>query len=161
MKKLIILFLLLASVSFGQGIIPAPPKALDPADFTGKYLYSNGTAFVPVSKSEILGYKSYVALLSQAGDSTEPIGIELQNDLGEMTWNYGNVGSYNVSCNALFKANKTFVIARIDSDLIFDSEFFIQVGWRTSSIIDVNILNGSMLNVAGLGSAYIEIRVYN
>lgn len=159
MKKLIIIFLFIATNLFSQGLVTHPP-ALDPADFTGKYIYSNGTAFVPVTRSEILGYKSYVALLSQS-DTNAPVATVLQNEIGEIIWSRSSTGIFTAISNGLFTENKTHLSVSLDIVLVYESERFSFLNWQTTSILDLNINSGNLTTVDGIGRAYVEIRVYN
>lgn len=60
------------------------------------------------SPEATLGYKVYVALLSQSGTSAPTVTV-LQNTLGgAISWTYNGVGTYNGTLNGVFIASKTF-----------------------------------------------------
>jgi hypothetical protein len=57
-----------------------------------------------------LGYKVYVALLTQTGTDA-PVATILQNTLGVVpTWSYEGVGEYQLNQTGLFTLNKTIVL---------------------------------------------------
>lgn len=77
--------------------------------YIGKYLYGTDSGFVPVSKSDILGYTRYVALLTQSS-TTAPTATVLENSTGAtFTYSYENAGEYVITCNLpLFESGVFF-----------------------------------------------------
>jgi len=61
------------------------------------------------TRSDILGYKSYVALLTQTGINA-PVPIVLQDDIGGISFVRSSIGTYDIiSTNTNFPYDKTFV----------------------------------------------------
>jgi hypothetical protein len=53
-----------------------------------------------------VGYKEYVALLTQAGTDA-PAATVLSNTLGAIVWAYASVGQYSATLSGAFPATKT------------------------------------------------------
>ena len=102
----ILIILLFATNLFGQTLTPSN-NALNPADFTGKYIYSDGTSFIPKSKSEILGYTTYMANLYSV--DTNITATVFMNELGTVTITRLSAGVYSISKGSAFDINKTYV----------------------------------------------------
>lgn len=108
-----------------------------------------------------LGYKKYVALLSQSGTDA-PTAIILENTLGVTpTFVYNTVGQYSIIATGKFTIDKTAVtISQIDSD----------AGKRMVYQDDINTINIYSYDSSGspnddslndnVAYTVIEIRVY-
>lgn len=109
------------------------------------------------------GYKTYVATLTQSGTNA-PEAIELENNLGTITFTYEDVGYYLGTCTGKF-ADRTKCIIFIGK-----KSFAGNVGIYTSreTIVDVNDNNSFYIFTAYGGNmdnnildcTPIEIRVY-
>jgi hypothetical protein len=63
------------------------------------------------TRSDILGYKSYVAILNQTGIDA-PVANVLYNDIGLVTWNYAGVGQYTGSCPSFDETKMTVQLSQ-------------------------------------------------
>jgi hypothetical protein len=65
--------------------------------------------WISSNRAAVLGYKEYVALLTQTGTSA-PVATVLYNDLGgAVVWTRTLVGTYEGTTDSLFTVNKTIV----------------------------------------------------
>ena len=103
-------------------------------------------------------YKVYTALLTQTGTNA-PTAIELENTIGEISYNYFSSGNYYINSDGLFILDKTWISMipndnvlggiTINLSLIDNDKLFL----RTNDGIDSdNVL---------VNNTSIEIRVYN
>lgn len=167
MKRLIlILLIVIPTLVYGQfniwSSVPAPQPALDPADFSGgKFIQESNGAFVPVTRSDILGYKSYVASLAQVG-TENPTAIVFKSELDTITIIRNTPGVYTLTINGGFSVNKTDIrITNYAPDKINGNISYLQGGvingeikiTQTSFVVDETI------NIDEF-SCNIEIRVY-
>jgi len=98
------------------------------------------------------GYKSYVALISQQG-TNDPTVVILENNLGDIDWQYDGNGSYEGYLSNSFPAGKTFVrisssnnVSQIVTAYRFNNNYIYITTGGTNSILNNNAF---------------EIRVYN
>lgn len=110
-----------------------------------------------------LPYKVYTALITQTGVSA-PTAIELENTIGEITWEYLTTGLYTANSAGLFTVDKTWTVF----GSIFDATVALNVpvtsgsnGNSLPNIINVRVFGGDYLGDGLLTQASIEIRVYN
>jgi hypothetical protein len=100
-------------------------------------------------------YKVYTALLTQTGTDA-PVATVLENTLGNITYSYSEVGSYNINSSSLFTENKTFIFINNGDSLSNKANY------ESSNIIQIESLNNSITSENGLLlNTSIEIRVYN
>lgn len=103
-------------------------------------------------------YKVYTALLTQTGTDA-PVAIVLENTLGEITFGYISVGSYEVISDGLFVLNKTAWLSSQNYINIGNEITYINYGDANTlyidTIEDTTGTNGMLVN------STIEIRVYN
>ena len=100
----------------------------------------------------ILGYKSYIALITQTGTGA-PTAIVLNNTLGDVTFAYFSTGVYKIeSISDLFTLDKTFLN-------IANSNTINRTG-LTGLVINSYNAAGTLANGL-LNNTSIEIRVYN
>lgn len=107
-----------------------------------------------------VGYRSYVALLTQTATDA-PTAVVLYNDLGgDITYSYGGNGTYSVVSSGLFTDNKTFFL--LDNEN-FNINALCTCGWadaNTLTIMTVDPTTGTKTN-AYLRKTPFEIRVYS
>jgi hypothetical protein len=107
-------------------------------------------------------YKRYRALVTQVGTSL-PTVIELENEIGAISWLYGGVGYYTINSAGLFTLDKTMIFngtetgglggaADVKAGKIDANQLFITT---TKTPSDHSGLNGA------LNKTSIEIIVYN
>jgi hypothetical protein len=132
-------------------------KPADPAP--GDSLVWNGTEWVAQASTGggALPYKVYTALLSQSGTDA-PIAAVLHNTLGNVVWEYFDLGIYVGRLNGVLIGNKTHFIGsngfnnhHLYSFSISDDDDTVQVAVTD---LDGNYIDGKLY----LNS--IEIRVY-
>lgn len=106
--------------------------------------------------SQNVGYKSYVASLSQSGTSA-PTATVMYNDIGTITPTYVAPGQYSFTSSGLFTSQKTFsVINQTDEASTFTTVYF------STNRIDVRSYETLTETSANdlLSGTSIEIRVY-
>jgi len=103
-------------------------------------------------------YKVYTALLSQSGTDA-PVATVLENTIGNITFQYIDVGNYVGTSSALFTENKTFIVfsntangGYIYTDGQINNGEFV---FFTARVIDNEKTDDFLLKTP------IEIRVYN
>lgn len=86
----------------------ATPAIQTDSVFQGAMLqYDTTNGWESVDRAAVLGYKEYVALLTQAGTDA-PVATVLYNDLGgTVVWAYGGNGEYSATLTGAFVLNKT------------------------------------------------------
>jgi hypothetical protein len=104
-------------------------------------------------------YKSYMAIISQAGTGAPTVDTLLENTLGgTITFEYLSLGTYRVVSPVLFTNNKTTVTV---SNGYYSPTIISAYNNSTSRIIVAcNDLSGALVNDSLLHSV-LEIRVYN
>jgi hypothetical protein len=129
-----------------------------------KFLWQLLNRTISEAKVYILGYRSYIALLTQV-ETDPPTAIVLENTLGEISYGYEGAGVYNVLSNGLFTPNKTWFMGSAAPDGTTGLNEPIAVNFNASNLPNSLslIVNGgdypSGRNVLNLTP--IEIRVYN
>lgn len=118
-----------------------------------------GSAFKSrkTKRSYLLGYKSYVALLTQTGTSA-PSAIVLDNSLGfTPVWSYDSQGSYFLTYSGGFTTNKTTVLINQNRSNRHNAAY-----WNDSNSITVetSVISTNTLADDILENTLIEIRVY-
>lgn len=131
------------------------------SDKTKNYLISSLKNYI-LNGLDTRPYKVYTALLSQSGTS-DPVATVLENTIGDISFEYIDIGAYTISSNNLFTENKTIVlqdqqINRNDND----TDYCIRIVYDdvNSIIINTAFLDTTEINDALLNTP-IEIRVYN
>lgn len=160
-KKLIILFLLIAGISYSQSLQPAV-NALNPADFSGgKFIQESNGAFVPKTLAELRGYKVYTALLTQTGENA-PTASVLQNDFGEITFTYVGVGLYTIESSGLFTTSKTVALILNHEQLADGNAASVEILTSTANLINIITYADKYVTPSNeeLNNTPIEIRVY-
>jgi hypothetical protein len=124
----------------------------------------------PVSMQDITDsvrpYKVYTALVSQSGEN-DPEVIVLENTIGEIEWNYRNVGNYSAELVDAFTDNKTaFFISGLDGDSGDGGGSPLGSGtsivFMSKNRVDLFVVDPSGNSMDGSLVKYpIEIRVYN
>ena len=133
-----------------------PPTIYKPGKLNYVWNYLGTT--LKEFKAKLLGYRSYVAVVSQTG-TTPPTAVVLENSLGEITFTYDGVGSYLiVSATDAFIANKTVVLNTVSTDL--GNPSFLTTLLGSSSEIAIAQVDATGVGVNGFTNATIEIRVY-
>jgi len=104
-------------------------------------------------------YKAYTAILTQSGTG-QPTVTELENELGNITWNRSSEGQYfATSNNGSFKANKTISFTSMDGELRdpsaptsvvafsnrIDNSTLVVATWMYDSIWTVADINGQLV----------------
>lgn len=101
-------------------------------------------------------YKSYVALLTQAG-SAAPTAVVLENEIGTMVYTRDTTGEYKITCTNAFVLNKSAIfIQGMNAQYIRTNK--LNVSSYTISTLDIS---GSDPADSVLGGTVVEIRVYN
>jgi len=118
----------------------------------------NLTVTQSINGAPVVGYKKYIALISQTGTNDPTLSI-LENTIGDIVWTRGGVGDYSGTLIGAFLQPKTYIIFQnfysgTGSHISFierisDNEINIVTKDNTNTFID-NVLNYTT----------IEIRVY-
>lgn len=127
---------------------------------SGQVLTSQGIGLPTVWQTPSLGYKQYVAVISQSGTSAPTETYLLKNTFTTpLSFAYFAVGRYRLNCTFEFTSSKTIVFINPG----FPPDGF-TVGWEYNSdsqlTIHVRDKNGSYANDL-LFNASIEVRVYS
>lgn len=112
------------------------------------------------SISQSVGYKSYVAVISQNGASAPTVDYVLYNDIDpNITYNYEGVGNYSVqSALSAFTSGKTFLnISQTYSNAV-DTNTYIYPDSSSVFYIETSELHLQSNDV--LSFATLEVRVY-
>jgi hypothetical protein len=108
-----------------------------------------------------VGYKVYVALLSQTG-TNDPTAVELENTIGDVNYTYDGVGSYIIDGD--FPSGKTVCFVSNIGEVPGD-DISIRANIDTDSIYlvttSVSFAGTSAYSDDILKTTPIEIRVYN
>jgi hypothetical protein len=131
------------------------------SDKTKNYLISALKSYI-LSGLDVRPYKVYTALLTQTGEDA-PTAVVLENTIGNILFEYIDIGAYAISSSNLFTENKTIVLQdqqtnRNDND----TDYCIRIVYDNvdSIIINTAFLDTTEINDALLNTP-IEIRVYN
>ena len=107
--------------------------------------------------AEALGYKSYVAYITQTGVNP-PVYTVLENTLGvDLTWTYDGPGFYHAS-NQIFLNQTGKVVAFCT--LNNSNSFVIQAGLNTGQQLEIVVYDETWNNVDIQGNAVVEFRLY-
>lgn len=125
----------------------------------------------PPGEGAALPYKIYTALLTQSGENP-PTAIELENTIGNISFTYTTVGTYEMNLPIPIDIDKTFLYIgngpSLVSRLFYEEEGFKTISFNVPSGVSSTLFLFSSLD--GTGSTYlnnkfnktpIEIRVYN
>ena len=133
-------------------------------NFTGEWIDIDTPPYTSLEADSIgewktsVGYKKYVALLSQSASSA-PTAIVLENTLGGTpSFSYTSTGNYLLTLGSAFDSNKTYVIIG-DSDVAQVICSAVNVSNNDVELRTFN-LSGTYLNDI-FNNTTIEIRVYN
>lgn len=133
-------------------------------NFTGEWIDIDTPAYTTLEADATgdwktsVGYKKYVALLSQSTTSA-PTAIVLENTLGGTpSFSYTSTGNYLLTLGSAFDSNKTYVIIG-DSDVAQVICSAVNVSNNDVELRTFN-LSGTYLNDI-FNNTTIEIRVYN
>ena len=134
--------------------------------FQGAMLqYDTTNGWEAADRAAILGYKEYVALLTQTGTDA-PVATVLYNDLGgTVVWTYSSVGEYIATLAGAFTINKTDpggYPKPIGRDLLgyFDNNAItLKAASANEMFLESSDETGTPAN--GFASLLVTIRVYN
>lgn len=111
---------------------------------------------------EALGYKKYVALLTQSGIDA-PIATVFENTIGNIVWTRDSPGNYKATLNGAFITDKTMVNAWLD---FYSCEAILAIGQTSTedycyfyTMTDANYFNPTSSDLNGKGM-WVEIRIY-
>jgi hypothetical protein len=130
------------------------------------YIDANGVETLWVGREDgsawpAVGYKEYVAFLSQSGTDA-PVATVLSNTLGSVVWSYEGVGQYH-GTSSLITATQTFLsFSSTSSNADFrlgDESGPIQFGPRTGYVL-VSTSDVGLNSSDDALSNYITIRIY-
>lgn len=134
--------------------------------FQGAMLQYDTTAgWEAANRAAVLGYKEYVALLTQSGTDA-PVATVLYNDLGgTVVWTRGGVGLYEGTLTGAFTVNKTdpssggiyYWLDTVD----LNANSIVKLVWTSANIIAVETTSDGLASDALLVSFVIKVRVYN
>lgn len=133
-------------------------------NFTGEWIDIDTPPYTSLEADSIgewktsVGYKKYIALLTQSASSA-PTAIVLENTLGGTpSFSYTSTGNYLLTLGSAFDSNKTYVIIG-DSDVAQVICSAVNVSNNDVELRTFN-LSGTYLNDI-FNNTTIEIRVYN
>lgn len=111
-----------------------------------------------VKRSYILGYKSYIATLTQSGTNA-PTANLLENSIGGTpVWSRDSAGNYRLTLTGLFTANKVVILMSQENDVKNNA---IRLSDNVVQITSSDTTGGSEVPSDGLlSNTTIEIRVY-
>jgi hypothetical protein len=143
-----------------------------PAGLQVWYIDPNGVETLWVGREDAsawpaVGYKEYVALLTQTGTSA-PVATVLSNTIGAIVWAYAGVGQYTATLIGAFPATKTQLEVTPGTYLSDGADTYNYSLYRTSDnmIVLQSYENGSSINGAfkdssdSQAASGIRIRVY-
>jgi hypothetical protein len=120
----------------------------------------NLTVTESINGAPVVGYKRYIALINQTGVSA-PTATVFENTIGDITFNYIGVGTYEILLTGAFLADKTWVVggsADINAGggdfATLDIRRYNDDSIRLYTYDNYTISNNMLVNTA------IEIRVY-
>lgn len=134
--------------------------------FQGAMLqYDTTNGWESVDRAAILGYKEYVALLTQTGTDA-PVATVIYNDLGgTVVWTRvagADTGDYRGTLVGAFASNKTLIISKTGYiSPPFDEDTFISTGIISEDVIRVFTAAAEASADSVLTGYYIVVRVYN
>jgi hypothetical protein len=100
------------------------------------YIDANGVETLWVGREDgsawpAVGYKEYVALLTQTGTNA-PVATVLSNTLGAIVWGYGGVGTYSAILSGAFLNSKTQLEVTPGTHLTDGADFYDYTFFRAS-----------------------------
>lgn len=103
-------------------------------------------------------YKSYVAKLTQPGNTDAPTVTVLENTIGNIVWTRTNIGRYQGTLTGAFTASgfwqsMSIGVFQIDAEVVGD------LVRQNNNVVEINIYDNTFTNVEGF-IADIEIRAY-
>ena len=106
-------------------------------------------------------YKVYTALLTQTSTNA-PTAVVLENTIGNITFNYNGIGSYDMILTGEFLANKTWIVAG-SADINAGGGDFATLDARRFDDDTIRLITYDNFSLANemLVNTSIEIRVYN
>ena len=110
-------------------------------------------------KAKLLGYRSYVAVVSQVTGNA-PTAVVLENSIGDIYFTYSGTGAYYInSDDNLFTENKT--VSLCTTSLSPGNIYFLTIRWDSTNKIALDQFDVSGSGADDFINATIEIRVYN
>lgn len=110
-------------------------------------------------KVKLLGYRSYVAVITQANTDV-PTAVVLQNNIGPATLAYNSTGIYFLNfIPDIFTPNNTIAIASCINDAN-DAARFVWANYSASNQIAITVSDSTFTRVND-NVINLEIRVYN
>lgn len=109
-----------------------------------------------------LPYKSYVCLLNQVIEGTDPEATVIYNNIGTVTWTWNESGIYSATTAGLFTEFKTVGFCQVSCETGVPLWQTIQYNGKdpNNGVILVQFdVNGTYIDV--LTDTMVEIRVYN
>jgi hypothetical protein len=117
----------------------------------------NLTVTESINGAPVVGYKRYIALISQTGIS-DPTVIVLENTIGDIVWTRNLAGEYIGTLIGAFPQNKTYLITQGWANQSFET---INMFWFTNDDITILTTDPALIQLDGvLNYNTIEIRVY-
>jgi hypothetical protein len=118
---------------------------------------SNLTVTDSINGAPVVGYKRYIALISQTGIS-DPTVTVLENTIGDIVWTRNLAGEYIGTLIGAFPQNKTYLITQGWANQSFET---INMFWFTNDDITILTTDPALIQLDGvLNYNTIEIRVY-
>ena len=134
--------------------------------FQGAMLQYDTTAgWEAANRAAVLGYKEYVALLTQSGTDA-PVATVLYNDLGgAVVWTYSSVGEYIGILVGAFTANKTdpgdYSVPIGEDPTGLENGLSIFLAKTGTDAVILTAIDSSDLPANGFTGVVVKIRVYN
>lgn len=167
------------TLSLSNRIDAISAKALDPADFTGKYIYSTGTEFIPATTADVEGYKELAVFfnITEEADTVSDVRI-LKNTLGVpdstiyisvycqnvFLWHGIVPGEYYVTgsmCSTQFEGVILGTLAFIPSGLTMKSSDWEVVGKEKDMFWGIAPDGSTPTTLVGAGSyAFVNVKYY-
>ena len=117
----------------------------------------NLTVTESINGAPVVGYKRYIALISQTGIS-DPTVTVLENTIGDIVWTRNLAGEYIGTLIGAFPQNKTYLITQGWANQSFET---INMFWFTNDDITILTTDPALIQLDGvLNYNTIEIRVY-
>jgi hypothetical protein len=113
-----------------------------------------------IEVGDLRGYKVYTALLTQSGTDA-PTAIELENTIGEITFNYISIGTYSVTISSLFTADKTISFISNTNEFDINSNFLDLSNVPNTISIKCVTASTNAPTDGIMSHCSFEIRVYN
>jgi hypothetical protein len=120
----------------------------------------NLTVTNSINGAPVVGYKRYIALISQTG-TNDPTATIFENTIGDITFNYIGVGTYEMVLTGAFLADKTWVVGG-SADINAGGGDFATLDIRRYDNNSIRLYTYDNFSIANnlLVNTSIEIRVY-